>query len=118
MDWNFSDGGVGPEGPRPLPPYWVESGKFSFNDSVLLYDGIGRADPRELKLLFRKNASSGRRNAATKKWMAAQLALYGVDFAKGARVGVLWDKLAAAVRERQVSGEMESSEGALRGCSN
>ncbi|KAI0551531.1 hypothetical protein F4679DRAFT_538287 [Xylaria curta] len=87
---------------RPQSPAPVKSGTFSYdNKSGLLAGGFPRATLEELSLLFRKNASSARRRAATKPWIAAQLHLYDIAFNKSAKVDELRCTLEAAVKGRK-----------------
>ncbi|KAI0186410.1 hypothetical protein EV127DRAFT_472652 [Xylaria flabelliformis] len=87
---------------RPEPPAPVKSGAFSYdNKNGLRANDFPRATIEELGLLFRKNASSARRRAATKPWIAAQLYLYDIAFDKSAKVDELRRTLEAAVKGRK-----------------
>lgn len=89
---------------RPQSPAPVKSGAFSYdNKNGLLAGGFSRAPLEDLKLLFRKNASSARRRAATKPWITAQLRLYDIAFHKSAKADELRSTLEAAVKGRRVS---------------
>ncbi|KAI8948633.1 hypothetical protein F4801DRAFT_556433 [Xylaria longipes] len=88
--------------PQPQSPTPVKSGGFSYDErNGLLAGGFSRAPLEELRLLFRKNASSARRRAATKPWIIAQLRLYDITFDKSAKVDELRDTLEAAVKGRK-----------------
>ncbi|KAI1748717.1 hypothetical protein F4782DRAFT_516013 [Xylaria castorea] len=88
--------------PRPQSPAPVKSGAFSYdNKNGLLAGGFSRATLEELRLLFRKNASSARRRAATKPWIAAQLHLYDIAFDKSSKVDELRCTLEASVKGRK-----------------
>ncbi|KAI0451010.1 hypothetical protein F5B21DRAFT_488721 [Xylaria acuta] len=87
---------------RPQSPAQIKSGPFSYDDrNGLLAGGFSRAPLEELRLLFRKNASSARRGAATKPWIAAQLRLYDISFDKSAKADELRSTLEAAVKGRK-----------------
>ncbi|KAI0968385.1 hypothetical protein F4678DRAFT_442886 [Xylaria arbuscula] len=88
--------------PRPQSPKPAKSGAFSYDDRNGLRVGeFSRATLQDLTLLFRKNASSARRAAATKPWITAQLRLYDIAFNKSARVVELQNTLEAAVKGRR-----------------
>ncbi|KAI0534717.1 hypothetical protein GGR58DRAFT_481685 [Xylaria digitata] len=83
----------------PRSPKPAKSGAFSFDDKNGLRVGdFSRAPLEDLRLLFRKNASSARRRAATKPWIIAQLHLYGIAFDKSAKVDELRSTLETAVK--------------------
>ncbi|KAI0438484.1 hypothetical protein F4803DRAFT_534855 [Xylaria telfairii] len=87
---------------RPRSPEPVKSGAFSYdNKNGLLAGGFSRAPLEDLRLLFRKNASSARRRAATKPWITAQLRLYDIAFDKSAKADELRSTLEAAVKGRR-----------------
>ncbi|RWA14049.1 hypothetical protein EKO27_g1064 [Xylaria grammica] len=86
--------------PPPKSPKPPKSGAFSYdNKNGLRVGGFSRAPLDELKLLFRRNATSARRAVATKPWITAQLYLYGIAFNKSARVAELRNTLEAACVE-------------------
>ncbi|KAI0104629.1 hypothetical protein GGR51DRAFT_223637 [Nemania sp. FL0031] len=88
--------------PEPQVPELTRSGAFSYNDqNGLRAGGFTRASLEDLRLLFRKNASSARRAIATKSWLTAQLRLYDIPFEKSAFVDELWSTLEAAVKGRK-----------------
>ncbi|KAI3325347.1 hypothetical protein HD806DRAFT_552676 [Xylariaceae sp. AK1471] len=86
--------------PEPPLPKSVRSGAFIYkHDDGFQASGISRAPLEELRLLFRKNASSARRAAATKTWLTAQLRLYGITFDKSA---ASWQHHAQAVEKHKL----------------
>lgn len=88
--------------PKPLGPAKYKS--FSYdNRNGLRVGEVSRASLEDLKLLFRKNASSARRAIATKPWITAQLRLYDIDFKSSANAAELYHTLAVAVTGRKVS---------------
>ncbi|KAI1120964.1 hypothetical protein F5Y10DRAFT_257305 [Nemania abortiva] len=88
--------------PEPQAPGPARSGAFSYDDkNGLRAGGFHRAPLEELRLLFRANASSARRAAATKPWITAQLRLYAIPFEKSAGVAELRNTLEAAVKGRK-----------------
>ncbi|KAF7561368.1 hypothetical protein G7046_g2801 [Stylonectria norvegica] len=82
---------------RPSSPK-VVSRPFTFGSAGLQANSISRAPPKELKLLFRKNAARSRIGQAVRPWIIAQLQLYGVSFDKSAHKPVLMDILERAVK--------------------
>ena len=66
----------------PRTPEPVRSQSFTFDKDGIKANGIPRASLSDLGLLFRKNAASSRKRAATKPWVTAQLQLYGISFKK------------------------------------
>ncbi|KAI0471416.1 hypothetical protein F4859DRAFT_485607 [Xylaria cf. heliscus] len=87
---------------RPQSPTPVKSGAFSYHQRNGLRVGdVSRAPLEELRLLFRKNASSARQIAATKPWITAQLRLYDIAFNKSAKVDELRSILETAVKGRK-----------------
>ncbi|TGJ84555.1 hypothetical protein E0Z10_g4209 [Xylaria hypoxylon] len=87
--------------PPPQSPKPAKSGAFSYdNKNGLRVGGFSHAPLEDLKLLFRKNASTARRAVATKPWITAQLHLYGIAFNKSAKAAELRSTLEAAVKGR------------------
>ncbi|KAF7119133.1 hypothetical protein CNMCM5793_008873 [Aspergillus hiratsukae] len=85
--------------------YPLKSGVFTYDKDGLKTGGFTRASFEELRLLFRKNASSARVRSATKLWVTAQLRLYGIPFQAKASAAelksVLETALETAVKNRQ-----------------
>ncbi|KAF2964137.1 hypothetical protein GQX73_g9420 [Xylaria multiplex] len=96
---NVDAPGFPPPPPSPKP---AKSGAFSYDyENGLRVGDFSRAPLEDLRLLFRKNASSARRRAATKPWIIAQLRLYGIAFDKSAKVDELRSTLETAVKGRK-----------------
>ncbi|RHZ62811.1 uncharacterized protein CDV56_108802 [Aspergillus thermomutatus] len=89
----------------PEPPEPLKSGVFTYDKDGIKAGGFTRASFGELRLLFRKNASSARVRSATKPWVTAQLRLYGIPFhtqASAAQLkAALETALETAVKNRQ-----------------
>jgi hypothetical protein len=88
---------IPPPSPEPL-----KSGVFTYDENGIKAGGFTRATFEELRLLFRKNASSARVRSATKPWVTAQLHLYGIPFRAKASAAELKSALETAVKNRQV----------------
>ncbi|GIK03557.1 hypothetical protein Aspvir_007629 [Aspergillus viridinutans] len=85
----------------PPPPEPLKSGVFTYDKDGIKAGGFTRAPFEELRLLFRKNASSARVRSATKPWVTAQLHLYGIPFQATASAAQLKGALETAVKNRQ-----------------
>lgn len=94
----------------PLPP--IRSGKFSYGSNGLAVDDL-RPDnsTRLLELLFpdelkgkraQKKASDDAKKIVTKKWIVAQLELYGIKYSVKDKADVLKAKLRVKVKEKAV----------------
>jgi len=88
---------------RPRSPEPVRSGAFTYGRDGIKAGGISRESVSELRLLFRKNASTARVRAATKPWITAQLQLYGIPFKKSDSAVHLRATLETAVKAGKVS---------------
>lgn len=82
--------------------YPLKSGVFTYDKDGIKAGGFIRASFGELRLLFRKNASSARVRSATKPWVTAQLRLYGIPFQANASAAQLKGVLETAVKNKQV----------------
>lgn len=87
---------------RPRTPEPARSKAFTYGRDGIKVNGIPRASILDLRLLFRKNAASSRKRAATKPWVVAQLQLYGIPFNKSAGVNELKSVLETAVKTGKV----------------
>jgi hypothetical protein len=87
---------------RPRTPELVRSQAFTYGKDGIKANGIPRASLSDLSLLFRKNAASSRKRAATKPWVTAQLQLYGISFKKSDGAKELKAALETAVRTGMV----------------
>ncbi|KAI1119242.1 hypothetical protein F5Y14DRAFT_446455 [Nemania sp. NC0429] len=88
--------------PEPKKPGPARYRTFTYDDT----DGFraskfSRASLADLRLIFRKNASAGRRAIATKPWITAQLRLYDIPFRSSADADELFSTLGAAVSDRK-----------------
>ncbi|RHZ72924.1 hypothetical protein CDV55_105534 [Aspergillus turcosus] len=79
----------------------LKSGVFTYDEHGIKTGGFTRASFEELRLLFRKNASSARVRSATKPWVTAQLRLYGIPFQANASAAQLKGVLETAVKNKQ-----------------
>jgi hypothetical protein len=87
---------------RPRTPEPVRSQAYTYGKDGIKASGIPRASLSDLGLLFRKNAASSRKRAATKPWVTAQLQLYGISFQKSGGAAELKAVLENAVRTGKV----------------
>jgi hypothetical protein len=86
----------------PRTPEPVRSQAFTYGKDGIKANGISRASLSDLGLLFRKNAASSRKRAATKPWVKAQLQLYGISFKKSDGATELKAVLETALRTGKV----------------
>lgn len=96
----------GEESFPPAQPAEVTCGAFTYTAMHgVTVGGHSQASPKDLQLLFRKNASASRLAEATKPWIQAQMQWYGIEGWKSGTKALLMKRLEKAVKEGRVSME-------------